>query len=168
MQHVQKIRVYPRRYQRLSASNSIYGFTLIELLIVIAIISILALAIIPNFIGFDTEARTATTKSNLDAVRTRITLFRAKEGRYPESLKDLTTQFYLDAGVKKAYLKRLPRELISSKKGNSTFEDAIEGEPLSNDGGWTYFKDIAEVVIDVNTPLDKSWGDLENEIPSKW
>lgn len=167
MQHVQRIRVYPRRYPRLSASNS-RGFTLIELLIVIAIISILAVAIIPNFIGFDTEARIAATKSNLDAIRTRITLFRAKEGKYPQSLGDLTTYFYLDAGVKKAYLKNLPKEMISSKKGNSTFEDAISGEPLSSDGGWTYFKDIAEVMIDVNIPLDSSWGDAEGEVPSKW
>ena len=144
------------------------GFTLIELLVVIAIISILAVAIIPNFIGFDTEARIAATRSNLDAVRTRITLFRAKEGRYPESLGDLTTHFYLDAGVKKAYLKRLPKEMISSKRGNSAFEDALSDEPLSGDGGWTYHKDTAEVAIDVNTPLDKSWGDVEGEIPSKW
>ena len=144
------------------------GFTLIELLIVIAIISILAVAIIPNFIGFDTEARVAATRSNLDAVRTRVTLFRAKEGRYPESIGDLTTRFYLDAGVKKAYLKRLPKEMISSKRGNSTFEDALSDEPLSSDGGWTYFKDTAEVVIDVNTPLDRSWGDAEGEVPSKW
>lgn len=144
------------------------GFTLIELLIVIAIISILAVAIIPNFIGFDTEARVAATKSNLDAVRTRITFFRAKEGKYPESLRGLTSHFYLDAGVKKSYLKRLPKEMISSKKGNSTFEDALSDEPLSGDGGWTYYKDTAEVVIDVSTPLDKSWGDVEGEIPSKW
>ncbi|MEE9500329.1 MAG: type II secretion system protein [Candidatus Omnitrophota bacterium] len=144
------------------------GFTLIELLIVIAIISILAVAIIPNFIGFDTEARVAATKSNLDAVRTRITFFRAKEGKYPESLGGLTSHFYLDAGVKKSYLKRLPKEMISSKKGNSTFEDALSDEPLSGDGGWAYYKDAAEVVIDVSTPLDKSWGDVEGEIPSKW
>ena len=144
------------------------GFTLIELLVVIAIISILAAAIIPNFIGFDTEARIATSKSNLDAVRTRVTLFRAKVGKYPKTLEELTTTYYLDAGIKKAYLKRLPKELISSKKGNSTFEDALYDEPLSGDGGWTYIKDRAEVVIDVNTPLDKSWGELEGEIPSEW
>ena len=144
------------------------SFTLIELLIVIAIIAILAVAIIPNFIGFDTEARVAATKSNLDALRTRITLFRAKEGGYPESLGDLTTHYYLDAGVKKAYLKKLPTELVSSKQGSAEFEDLTSEEVLSSDGGWTYFTDTAEVVIDVATPLDKSWGDLKGEDASKW
>ena len=64
--------------------NRSKGFTLLEILIVISILAILALAVIPNFIGFDTEARLATTKSNLDMLRSRVTLFRAKEGSYPK------------------------------------------------------------------------------------
>jgi len=98
------------------------AFTLIEILIVISIIAILASTIIPNFVGFDAEARVTATKSNLESIRTRINLFRAKEGRYPSSLADLTDTYYIDVGVKKAYLKKIPGELISNARGNNLLE----------------------------------------------
>src|SRR3990167_310588 len=90
------------------------GFTLVEILIVVAIIAILALAIIPNYVGFDVDARVVTTKSNLSMLRNRISLYRAKEGTYPESLNELLEKTYLDAGIEKPYLKSLPAELIRS------------------------------------------------------
>ncbi|OIO79125.1 MAG: hypothetical protein AUJ89_05490 [Candidatus Omnitrophica bacterium CG1_02_43_210] len=144
------------------------AFTMIELLIVISIIAILAAAIIPNFIGFDTEARVSTTRSNVDTVRTRITLFRAKEGKYPASLGDLVDYTYLDSGVKKPYLNRIPAEMISDKRGNSSFEDIASDQPLSGKGGWVYIIDRAELKVNVDKPLDKSWGSYANEKPSDW
>ena len=87
------------------------AFTLIEILIVVAIIAILALAILPNYIGFDIDARVVTTKSNLSVLRNRISLYRAKEGKYPESLGDLIKKTYSDAGVQIPYLKQIPAEL---------------------------------------------------------
>ncbi|MBI3333596.1 MAG: prepilin-type N-terminal cleavage/methylation domain-containing protein [Candidatus Omnitrophica bacterium] len=145
-----------------------FGFTMIELLIVISIIAILAAAIIPNFIGFDAEARIAATKSNLDNLRTRITLFRSKEGAYPTSLDDLVNRTYIDAGAKKPYLQRIPSELVSSKKGSSESRVQRSDDPLTSDGGWVYLTDTAEVVINVDEPLDKSWGDYAGQRPSKW
>ena len=144
------------------------GFTMIELLIVISIIAILAASIIPNFIGFDTEARVASSKSNLDTLRSRVTLFRAKEGRYPTSLEELVSRMYLDAGVRKPYLPKIPMELISDKKGNNMATVRRSDEPLTNDGGWVYRADTAEVIINVNQPLDHSWGDYAQQVPSEW
>ncbi len=144
------------------------GFTMIELLIVISIIAILAAAIIPNFIGFDTEARVAATKSNLDTLRTRVTLYRAKEGIYPNSLGDMVEKTYMDAGVKKPYLTKLPKELVSNKKGSNTHRSQKSDEPLTGDGGWIYKTDTAEVVVNVNQPLDKGWGDYVGQVPSDW
>ena len=95
----------PRRFQTYSAiRNPQSAFTMIELLIVISIIAILAASIIPNFIGFDSEARVAASKSNLDTLRSRVTLFRAKEGRYPATLDELVSRTYMDAGARKPYL----------------------------------------------------------------
>ena len=144
------------------------GFTLLELLIVISIIAILAAAIVPNFVGFDTEARVATTQTNLSTLRTRITLFRAKESRYPESLEELTTATYEDLGAQIPYLEEIPSELISSKEGNSSVETLDAKSELVGDGGWTYLKDRAKVVVDVTESLDSRWGSYEGKDPSKW
>ena len=144
------------------------GFTLIELLIVISIIAILAAAIIPNFIGFDAEAKVAATKSNLDTLRSRVTLFRAKEGRYPESLDELVEKTYQDAGVKRPYLKKIPPEMVSGGKGSSEHAVKTSDEPLSGGGGWVYLTDTAEVLINATDPLDKSWGEYAGQKPSEW
>ena len=144
------------------------GFTLIELLIVITILGILAAAIIPNFIGFDKDARVAATKSNLNAIRGSITLFRAKEGRYPYTIQELVTKTSFDAGIEKPYLKKVPREMISSSDGNNSCENQKSNRPLTGDGGWTYLTDKAEVVIDWLEPLDKSWESYENQKPCEW
>lgn len=147
---------------------SIRGFTLIEILVVVAIIAILALAILPNYVGFDVDARVVTTKSNLSTIRNRISLYRAKEGAYPVSLKDLLVKTYNDAGVEKPYLKQMPAELITDKKGNSTFHDQASTKGFSNTGGWLYLTDKADVVINHNKELDKAWESYAGQKPSDW
>ena len=144
------------------------GFTLVEILIVVAIIAILALAIIPNYVGFDVDARVVTTKSNLSTVRNRISLYRAKEGKYPESLGALLKETYSDAGIEKPYLKSMPAELISDKSGNSTYQDQLSSKSISHLGGWVYVTDKADVVVNYGKPLDKSWEDYKGQIPSEW
>lgn len=145
------------------------GFTLIELLIVISIIAILAATIVPNFIGFDTEARVTATRTNLDTLRTRITLFRAKEGRYPNSLQELLDTRYLDAGVEKAYLNKIPPEMISGKSGNSEFIDVESPEEsIGHTGGWVYYTNSAEVHANIDEPLARKWGEFEGQKPIDW
>ncbi len=144
------------------------GFTLIEILIVITIIAILATTILPNFIGFDVEARVTATQTNLNTLRTRIALFRAKEGRYPETLEELLTVTYDDMGIKRPYLDRIPPEMISSKKGNNAVEDLTSDEELSDTGGWVYLQERADVVVNLKEPLGSKWGSYAEQKPSEW
>lgn len=145
-----------------------HGFTLLELLIVISIIAILAATLIPNFIGFDAEAKLASTKTNLNTLRTRISLFRAKESRYPTKLEDLLEVTYSDLGIEKPYLEQIPVEFISTSDGNNTIDNIRSTDSMAGDGGWTYISDKAKVVVDYDQPLDGKWGKAEGMIPSEW
>jgi len=144
------------------------GFTLLELLIVISIIAILAATLIPNFIGFDSEARLASTKTNLNALRTRLSLFRAKEGRYPKDFMELTEVTYNDAGIEKPYLEQIPVEFISTSSGNNQLDSIASEDPIPGDGGWVYWTDKAKLVVDWDKELDNKWGKAEGQDPSKW
>ncbi|MFA5430638.1 MAG: type II secretion system protein [Candidatus Omnitrophota bacterium] len=144
------------------------AFTLLELLIVISIIAILASTVIPNFIGFDTEAKLSATITNLNTLRTRITMYRAKEGEYPVSLNDLLTKTYEDVGVQQPYLDKIPAEMISSKSGNNSFVDMKSDEELSGEGGWAYYSDKAKVMVNVTEPLDGKWGKSKGQVPAEW
>jgi len=58
------------------------GFTLIELMIVVAIIGILAVVAIPNYLRFQLRSKTAEAKTNLAAIRTSEEAYFSEFGLY--------------------------------------------------------------------------------------
>ena len=148
--------------------NDMFGFTLLEMLIVISIIAILAATLIPNFIGFDTEARLASTKTNLNSLRTRLSLFRAKEGKYPKDFNELLETTYNDVGIEKPYLEQIPVEFVSSSSGDNHVDNQVSADPIPGDGGWVYLVDKAKLIVDWDKELDGKWGKAEGQKPSEW
>lgn len=69
------------------------GFTLVELMIVVAIIGILAAIAVPKFGAAADSAKKAKIQADLRTLDTAISMYYAKEGKYPESLQKLEPDF---------------------------------------------------------------------------
>jgi general secretion pathway protein G len=83
--------------QSMQASARFRGFTLIELLVVLAILSTLALLVVPRYFHRVDAAREAVLRENLRSVRDVVDKFYGDQGRYPESLAELVDRRYLRA-----------------------------------------------------------------------
>ena len=66
-------------------SNAEAGFTLIELMVVVAIIGILAVIAIPNFLSYQARSRRSEAYMNLAAVARLQTAYLAERGEYFEA-----------------------------------------------------------------------------------
>jgi general secretion pathway protein G len=73
------------------------GFTLIELLIAMAIIGVLLTVALPRYFGSVERSKEVTLKQTLAVTRDALDKFFADNGRYPESLAELTDRRYLRA-----------------------------------------------------------------------
>lgn len=85
------------------------GFTLIELLIVMTIIGILAAIAVPDYKWGIIKAKEAVLREDLYNLRTTIDQFYADQGKYPDSLEELTDK-------KRPYLRDIPKDPFTNMK----------------------------------------------------
>ena len=98
------------------------GFTLVEIILVIIIIGILAAIIVPKFAGQNDKAKIATTKANINSIRSAVRLF--------QSDNDGTPPADIAADLVPTYIRAVPEEAIT---GTNNVVGAINGG-----GGWVY------------------------------
>jgi len=88
--------------------SCISGAGIVETLIVLIIISILAVVVIDRYESVAWEARKVALQTGLNNLRQAILLFKMTKGRYPESLKELTSEHlivpYKDTIIRAKYL----------------------------------------------------------------
>ena len=101
------------------------GFTLVELLLVVAILGVLATVAIMNTQGMTTEARIRTTQSSIKAIETAISTYEIRNGKYPDSLDQLTVVeqgSVVAAPLKKAHLVDSFGNPFGYKRTGNSFE----------------------------------------------
>ncbi|TAM89585.1 prepilin-type N-terminal cleavage/methylation domain-containing protein [bacterium] len=91
------------------------GFTLMELMVVVAIISVLATVIIPNFIHARAQGVTAACESNLRQIATAMELYYADNGTYPNSGTVTPTLFAGGVAPAESYLGQTPIDPANNK-----------------------------------------------------
>ena len=86
------------------------AFTLIELLIVVAIIAILALIAVPNFLEAQTRAKIARTQADMRSLKTAIESYRIDESDYPMSYNLPRAPRYSELSTPIAYITTCPMD----------------------------------------------------------
>ena len=156
------------------------GFTLVEILIVVVILGILAAIVIPQFTSASTEARESALKSNLQAIRSQIELYKiqhlgdalpAEAGTQADFLADMTgctlkdgTPCNIgDAGALGPYMQKFPDNPFSQRDRNTNLVRVESG--LSTAGAdtdhWVFNTDSGSFQAD-DTETDPVTGDAHS------
>lgn len=107
------------------------GFTLVEMMIVVAIIAMLVLVLVPNFVRARAQAQTAACMMNLKEVATALELYQADHDRYPTASDQV-----LDGSDPNLlpYIKQVPVDPVA---GTGAYYQYTTQDPASGDASYT-------------------------------
>jgi general secretion pathway protein G len=112
------------------------GFTLIELMIVVSIIGILAAMAAPNYNRGIIKAKEAVLSEDLYNFRTTIDQFYADQGKYPDTLNELTEKGYMRGLPKDPFTKQNDTwvTIAPPPESSSPSPSGMESTPLLGGG----------------------------------
>jgi general secretion pathway protein G len=100
--------------------NNQEGFSFVELMIVIAIMAILAVIAVPQFLSYQKRAKLRSTVANLQAISNAIDSFNTDTGEYPSKLDDLVKK-PADANIASKWMGYLKSKKIPKDSWNQSF-----------------------------------------------
>ncbi len=107
------------------------GFTLVEMIVVVAIIAMLVLILVPNFVRARAQAQTASCMMNIKEVATALELYQADNNRYPTASNQV-----LDGSDPNLlpYIKQVPVDPVA---GPGSYYEYTTRDPAEGDASYT-------------------------------
>ncbi len=144
-------------FSRFSNANAQKGFTLIELVIIIVVLGILSAVAIPKYQDMSTQAKEASGRSSLSALRSGITIYYANQAvstgtaAWP-SLAQLGT-------VGTVMAQSIPKNpyQAAANAPDSIVTGVTKGTIVGTRGGWAYLASTGEIWPNTNTVGENSW-----------
>jgi general secretion pathway protein G len=124
------------------------GFTLIELMIVMTIIGILAAIAAPNYRTGVIKARETVLREDLYNFRSTLDQFYADQGKYPDSLQELT---------EKKYLRDLPKDPFTGTNDSWIVVEPAQGPEGTEIKGSVYDVHSGSKLIGTNGIAYNEW-----------
>jgi type II secretion system protein G len=118
-----------------SSRNGERGFTLLELMVVVAIISIIAAILVPNFFHARAQAAVSACEANIRAIATAAELFYSDNQLYPTAgISPVSTSFGDGNTTVGRYLSQAPLDPAS---GGSGYTFAAQNAPADGQQSYT-------------------------------